>query len=659
MSKKTNFKETPKIKKTIFEKLYFYFFLILPFIYSDKLIDPVLIPRQLVVTLFVFIIGVLIFNQLIKKKLTRNFLFLKSTFFIMVFAFVIAIIFSSYKSIILSESIYVFSKISVEILFLIVTSYLLIQKQLSLKSLIISIITFSFISVLFIFLQSFKVFLLEDDLFNHINEITATYANKNLVSSILFLTFPFVIYVMKFSKKWKYFSLILSFFILLFIWILQTKAVIIALILFSLIVILFNFIFRAKSSTNPKITILLISFSLLSLSIVTFLNKDKFPNLFSGNTIHTRLLLWNNTTDMIKDNLVFGVGAGNWQIHFPKYGLDKFNTLEVTSGITTYQRPHNDFLWVFSEMGLLGFIPYLLIFIVILYYSYYLIKKQEKSEDRWFSILLFASIIGYVFISFSDFPFERIEHQIILFTIFSIIISQYSLMNNNQAKIDYSTSKNSFFIVSITTLFIVQMIVISNRFKGELHTNRLFTAHKSKNWDAMINEVDEATNYYYTIDPMSTPLLWYKGVSLFTIGKISEAKIVFENGLKIHPYNIHVLNNLGSCYEKLGNHKMAEKNYINALKISSHFEEVILNLSAVYYNSKQYENAYQTIDKCDINSSDPKYRLFLAAILNQKIQSMNNKKINTLELNDLKRINLYFESKKKNINFEHYLQNLI
>jgi hypothetical protein len=68
MSKKTNFKETPKIEKTIFEKLYFYFFLILPFIYSDKLIDPVLVPRQIVLTLFVFIVGVLIFNQIIKKS---------------------------------------------------------------------------------------------------------------------------------------------------------------------------------------------------------------------------------------------------------------------------------------------------------------------------------------------------------------------------------------------------------------------------------------------------------------------------------------------------------------------------------------------------------------------------------------------------------------
>jgi tetratricopeptide (TPR) repeat protein len=222
-------------------------------------------------------------------------------------------------------------------------------------------------------------------------------------------------------------------------------------------------------------------------------------------------------------------------------------------------------------MGLLGFIPYLLIFIIILYYSYYLMKKQEKSEDRWFSILLFASIVGYIFISFSDFPLERIEHQIILFTIFSIIISQYYLINNNQEKIHYSNSKNLSFLFSIATLFIFQMIVISNRFKGELHTNRLFNAQKMKNWDLMINEVDLATNYYYTIDPMSTPLLWYKGVSLFTLEKISEAKIIFEKALKIHPYNIHVLNNLASCYEKLGNHKMAEKNYKKALKISSHF----------------------------------------------------------------------------------------
>ena len=102
------------------------------------------------------------------------------------------------------------------------------------------------------------------------------------------------------------------------------------------------------------------------------------------------------------------------------------------------------------------------------------------------------------------------------------------------------------------------MMVSTKRYNGEFHTSQMNLAYKNSNWNKVSEEVDLANNLFYSIDPMSIPLVWYKGVALFASENINDAKIEFEKAYKIDPYNIHVLNNLASCYEKLGNHKDAE-----------------------------------------------------------------------------------------------------
>ncbi len=653
-----------EIQKTIFEKIYFYFFLLLPIIYSDKLVDPVLIPRQIYLSIFVFIVGVLICYQISIKKLNGDFTFLKTPLFLGFSIFLISILISFFQSIVISESIYTFSKVLIEVCFLALTSYLIIQKQLSIRSLIKSIIVFLAIILLIVLFQSFQIYGLEENFFKHVNEITSTNANKNLVSSILFIGFPLVIYLSRFSKTWKIFSIILLVFILLFVWILQTKAVIISLILF--LVIGFILILTSKSNEIKKSKVRIIGISaiilLLVLTVISFKNKEKLPHLFSSNTVKTRFLLWHNSIKMINDHVIQGVGAGNWQINFPKYGLDQFGGLDVKTGMTTYQRPHNDFIWVLSEVGIVGFIAYISLFIFVLYYLFRLIyKTNEKSKILY--ILIFSGIIGYIFIAFSDFPFERIEHQILLYSLFSIVIGDYYLNFQSQLQ-PISVMNNTLVLFSILTiLFIGEMIVTSKRYSGESHTAQIFEAHKTGNWNFLIDEVELAENSYYKITPMSIPLIWYKGVAVFSLGNIKEAKLIFQKALKIHPYNIHILNNLGSCYEKLGNHFLAEVYYKKALAISSHFAESLLNLSAVYFNSKNFVKAFETIDKCPVSCNDQKYIIFLPVILQSKIDKMikNTKDENIknaliqLKSDNIKITNLYFDSKSKRVRFGKYL----
>ena len=146
-------------------------------------------------------------------------------------------------------------------------------------------------------------------------------------------------------------------------------------------------------------------------------------------------------------------------------------------------------------------------------------------------------------------------------------------------------------------------------------------------------------------------------------GLLTTGKLDFEKAYKIAPYNIHVLNNLATCYANLGQTKKAIEYFNKALSISSNFEESILNLSGLYYNIHDFNNAYLTILKCNENSTDPKYIKFLYPILIEKVNTLISNEKNSYTKNKLIEIKfnydylmkLFFESKKNNTIFDKYI----
>ena len=645
-------------KPSAFDFIYFVFFLVLPLIYSAELIDPVLIPRQILLTAFVLLISMIITHQIYFKKIKPDFSFLKLPLSLVLFLFLITIALSFTQAYVISESLYVLSKTLIGVLFFIVTTYLLIQKNISLYRIAKSIVAFIILSTL---IGIYQLIISDGDVIS----VKSTIANKNLFASLIFLSFPFIFIPLLFSKKRKILSVLFVVPMLVLLWVLQSKAVLIASLIFFLILIFTKlFIFQKNRSERNFIKpILFISIPLIIIAVtVTFQNKQFFTHLFNTNTISTRLMLWENSEKIIEENFFGGVGAGNWKIHFPKHGLNKFNA-GVQNGMINYQRPHNDYLWVFAEQGALGLVIYLFIFLLILYYLLRIIKGSPHRKDKFTYLSFLACIMGYMFISFVDYPLERIEHQILLYLIFSITAAKYYH--------DFIATKTSKGIVAFKPILptialgviVFSFVVSLNRYSGEYYTSKLYKARHQGNFGKMIKLANKAINPFYVIDPMSIPINWYKGVALFSLAKVNKAKTVFETAYGFAPFNIHVLNNLASCYESLGEHNKAEETYLKALSISAQFEEALLNLSAVYFNMKEYEEAFETINKCNIKSTDPKYRTFLPAILSSKIDIITSgiedenlvKKLKDLKSFEDKLLKTYFDSKKENITYNAYL----
>ncbi len=636
----------------IFEVLYLLFFGLLAFVYSPEIIDPVLLPRQIYLSFFVMIIGIVICIKHYKKSIEIEDSFFKLTLpWILLVIFVIYSV-SAIKSLVISESIYVISKLLIEILFFLLTYFLLIKKELSIESIVKSILIFCSISVLIAFYQIIIILIHGSGLINNLNEIKSSFANKNLFSFILFLTIPFALTGISQSKAVKYVSYTLLGIIVLTLFLVRTRSSIIALLVFITTYAILHILYASKKIKATK-QVAVIVFSIGLILSVFVVNKQYYAGLKNSNTVKTRVCLWENSIKMAQDNLWLGVGAGNWQFNYSKYGLDKFPSEEIKNSITTFQRPHNDFLWVLCETGLVGLITFISVFLICIFYCFKLLNQQLKQHEKIMVISILSCILGYIVIAFADFAMERIEHQILLLTLLAIVSYYY---HNHFLKTDKTKTcklKNIFptTIIFISVAFSLYTCFI--RYRGELYTRNMYEYHQMNSWHRMIKSANVAINpVFFMVDPMSIPMEWYKGVAFFATNDTVNAQISFQQAYDLSPFNIHVINNLATCYEVRGYHNEAEMLYKKALAISENFEESRLNLCAIYFNSGRYEDAFEMIDKCDVRSIDVKYKAFLPRVL--KAYLKNKVDISCIEDDEI--IENYFASRNNNINFVEYVK---
>jgi O-antigen ligase len=650
----------------LIEKLYFGFLLLLPVVFSTSIIDPVLIPRQLLLTTFLLVtIAVLIWQK-------KTILFpLKTPLFFAITGFLTLNIIALFTSNVAGESHAVLSKLVVLLTFFLLTSLLLYNNLIRLNQLILAAIVFGIISLLFSFFDIINKAQQGQHLLRQIEVIKGTSANKNLLSSILFLCLPFYFIGLQQGKIVRFASVAAILSTLFVLVTVRTRVVLIACFIFFTLLICYKIkqYFRIKKRyfLISGIGLLLILFGFYNYyleskiahlkSSSTSITEQYLYRLSDSQTLQSRLLFWENSMEMAKEHPILGVGLGNWQIHFPKYGLNHFDNYAIANGESTLQRPHNDFIWILCETGIPGLLAYLIIFGVFFYQLYWLIKKATEPEDKLKFFFILSALIGYLVISFFDFPFERIEHQVMIMLLTAIVASTFFKTFAN------STKKYRLWLWLLLIPVGYSFLISFFRYNGELHAVKMYAAKANKNWNESIYEAQKSNHYFYPLDNTSMPLAWYEGIGHFNENRIEESQTCFEKAYQLSPYNIQVITNLASTYQANGKMEEAIILYNDALKISKEFDEAKLNLAALYYNKKDFDKAYSLINEIKVTSKNPKYQLYLVPILNHKINTYlktatDKNVIDKLVKNVTTKealLQLFFDAKKNNITFETYL----
>ncbi len=481
--------------------------------------------------------------------------------------------------------------------------------------------------------------------------IASTMGNKNFYAETLCMLLPFSIASIKLlSSPWRIISFINCVLIVITLIIIKSLAVIIA--AFVSLCIVGILLFRAQKKimdskpvkwfTLSKVVTLLICIGLLyfvsSKSGITrevtrkanfifnyFENPESIEktSLENGNSIFERLMLWRNSALLVKEHPIVGSGTGNWKTLQSKYGIS--GTDYINSGFIHYEHPHNDFLLILSENGIIGLILFLGFFILLINHALRCMRNNLSVQSQWMLCAGLFAVISFLLISFASYPRMRFCSWILL-SVHAGIISGFDFTGEKHAVRERICSALR---KAIPALLIVLMIFSSwslyasiARFNAETHLKQMFSAKQQKNYPRLVREVEKANSWFLTIDAFNTPLSWYEGVAYFNSNDIAGAKKFFEEAIDHSPYHVQLLNDLATCYEQTGDRNKAIQLYREANKITPYYVQTVLNLSASYYNNGEIDSSFSVIDKIyEKKLVDPEkanYETYIKAILYAK-----------------------------------------
>jgi O-antigen ligase/tetratricopeptide (TPR) repeat protein len=324
---------------------------------------------------------------------------------------------------------------------------------------------------------------------------------------------------------------------------------------------------------------------------------------------------WLQSLQMIADRPVRGVGIGNWDAVYLKYAGPLLNQRGGLFG-----RPHNDYLWVITEMGLPGLVLYLWIFGGGLWLVWDRLVKGNKQEDTLLLTALAAGLLAVSIHAFFSFPRERMTATVIPYLLLGWIATFVSASDSR-----VSLSRRIWqpaVCLALTLLTLGTTIRVARAYRAYFWADAYQTYDRL---DSSLLAIDAAIDYgvidfrmfetkalvhhrkddaqaalqasqdliqYHPYNPWS-----HHKVGLFQLElkNYDLARDAFQEALKYGPALGRIRRDLGQAYEALGHADSARAAYETALKRISDDALLRTKLAALLVGSGEMEEAQKHI----------------------------------------------------------------
>lgn len=428
-------------------------------------------------------------------------------------------------------------------------------------------------------------------------EVKGLAGHRNLLGALLLLLLGISIFVWKKEKGiWKWGSGLVLLLGLLLLLLLQARSAWVGLALaggsFALLLTLtrqerWRFDWRIPAAFLLALLLALAWYAWQG-SLPLLLDRMNIGQYLSSETAIERLRLWDKSLCTFWTSPWLGVGAGNWQTHFGGCGVHGLYSVELND--VTYQRPHNDFLWVLAETGMIGFALYLAFWGSALFFGLKKLKSLAPA-NHWEGVLRLSIIIGFGVVASFSFPKERVELLIWTYTLLAWLAYEKGALGQGRVALG---SRGLLLLFVVGGLF--SGYTLWKRGVGEYEMNQIYFLKAAQKWPAVLQSCDWGESPYYRLDPNAIPINWYRGTAHFSLGQVEAAKADFAAALRIAPFSQHCWNDFGSCLEKLGERKAAKEAYLKALDISPLFDDPRLNLGIIAYKEADYVQALHWVN---------------------------------------------------------------
>ena len=584
------------VSLTIVDYLYIIFIAALPVVYTQSVGDHSLLPRQLFLAAFLVITPIFMRKQLRKPVALPSVLLVT----LLLLAAVGLSIAQAYNPV---ESYVVLLRVLLVTLFFFLTFQALHKGALQQMSIVRGILILAALTA-FITLFELLGALKSGNFFSDIYAISGTYSHKNLLSSALMLSLPFLIMAaVALPKPWHTGARLLLLLIILEVFVLRTRGVWLGIFGSAFITaVLFAAIPRWRGNLPFPQKWFAGGFAIAVLVLAgLFASSNIKADISNTANVEKRLYYWNNSWQMIQESPLLGVGAGNWKINFPQYGLDQ-DDQNLRNGITHIQRPHNDFLWLWAETGILGMLLYISLFVLGIIQVFRNLHNDALSrQGRIFNWAALFGLLAYGSFSVGDFPMERVVHNVLFFSLLALI---FSFRKWNE--------RYPFHAAVIAGLALVSLWAGFERFKGQQATQVVQEANTNRNAPKIINAVEEAINDFNNMDDYAIPLRYFSSVGYMAQRKPGLALQELQAARQIAPYNILVHYNFGNTYRALEKPALAVAHLDTALRMSPRFESALLVKASIYLDQKRYHEALTALNLYPWQNNNKQYLNMLA-----------------------------------------------
>lgn len=325
-----------------------------------------------------------------------------------------------------------------------------------------------------------------------------------------------------------------------------------------------------------------------------FLIRDSFLDRFFSRlgvteldkTLSTqaRLYMYRNTIEMIKDNFLRGVGFGNFKYVYPRY-RDRGEW--ALSGLNTrVEQAHSEYLQIFSEVGLIGFLAFLWILTGIGRMIWEVVRRFDSSPQCVKGLALSMGIVGTLIQSFFDFNLQNPASGITFWLAVGFLELIYWSMKRAQGIQEpkaFYLSIPSKGLRRISSLMVVICLagglycsvrpVIGDYY---LRQGRIYS--QIKDWETAFVGFDKASRF----SPYNFDIYFHLGQTCDLLKQHERAVDYYRRAIELHPYFIEARNNLGAVYIRLGSIDEAIDEFKGSIEINPYHPGLHNNLGYLY-----------------------------------------------------------------------------
>ena len=371
-------------------------------------------------------------------------------------------------------------------------------------------------------------------------------ANRNITAFSIAIKIPFVLYLIGILRKVSFKALltVLVFFALLSLSMIQSRASFIAVGLITIGYSIWQIIIYLKHTKSTK-SLLSIGYIIVPLLLSITINQtviaSKGADALSraatislstnDGSVNQRLRYYQHVITHLTSNPIFGTGLGNWKLKSIDYDSKDIN------GYVVPYHAHSDFIQLGAELGIIGFLLYLGVFLWAVYYVFIFIRNSNSSiEEKTFVFLLLVALGVYSVDANLNFPIARPQVLVVWAAIMALIVTYYQKHKGTNEPFKTKPILTPIFL-SLALICLLPSLVVTNKVYESLKAQMmLLSDFNSNSYSLPVELIDIAVPEIPNITVTTIPINSVKARYYVNAKQYDKALALLDNGTKANPY---------------------------------------------------------------------------------------------------------------------------